>query len=98
LKQTALFLIFIGTTLIASDGADLYKQCVACHGIYGEKKALNRSEIISGWEASRIETALQEYKAGTRDINGMGKLMNGKVAAYSDEEIHAVAKYISELR
>jgi len=98
LKQTVLFLIFINTTLIASDGADLYKQCVACHGINGEKKALNRSEIIAGWDTARIETALLAYKAGTRDINGMGRLMKGKVAAYSDEEIHAVAEYISTLK
>jgi len=98
LRQTVLFLIFISTTLIASDGADLYKQCVACHGINGEKKALNKSEVIAGWDIARTEAALQEYKAGTRNINGMGTLMKGKIAAYSDEEIYAVAEYISTLK
>jgi cytochrome c len=83
---------------MASEGADLYKQCVACHGINGEKKALNKSEVIAGWNTSRIEAALQAYRAGTRNINGMGTLMKGKVAAYSDEEIHAVAEYISALK
>jgi cytochrome c553 len=83
---------------MAADGATLYKQCVACHGISGEKKALNKSQSIAGWDLTKTEAALKEYRSGTRDVNGMGKLMNSKVAAYSDEEIHAVAKYISELR
>lgn len=83
---------------MAANGTDLYKQCVACHGLNGEKKALNRSEVIAGWDISRTEAALQEYKAGTRNISGMGTLMSSKVAAYSDEEIHAVAEYIQALK
>jgi len=98
MKTIILFLIFFSSALFAANGTDLYKQCVACHGINGEKKALNRSEVIAGWDSSKTEAALKEYKAGTRNINGMGTLMKGKVAAYSDEEIHAVAEYISTLK
>ena len=98
MKPTVLFLVFMSVTLMASNGTDLYKQCVACHGIKGEKKALNRSEIIAGWDIAKTEIALQAYKAGTRNINGMGTLMKGKIAAYSNEEIHAVAEYISTLK
>ncbi len=98
MKTVILFLFFMSTMLIASEGSDLYKQCVACHGIKAEKKALDRSEVIAGWDTSKIEAALQEYRSGNRNVRGMGKLMKGKVAAYSDEEIHAVAEYISALK
>lgn len=98
MKQTIYFLILFNSGLMAANGTDLYKQCVACHGINGEKKALNHSEVIAGWDIAKTEAALQEYKAGTRNKNGMGTLMSGKVAAYSDEEIHAVAAYISTLK
>lgn len=97
MKQTIYFLILLSSSLMAADGTDLYKQCVVCHGVNGEKKAMDRSEAIAGWDVSKTESVLQAYRAGTRNINGMGTLMKGKVAAYSDEEIRAVAEYISTL-
>lgn len=98
MKKIALALILAASSLMASNGVDLYKQCVACHGVKGEKKALDRSEAIAGWDAARTEKALQEYKAGTRNIAGMGILMTGKVAAYSEDEIKTVSEYISALK
>lgn len=98
MKKIALALIVAGSTLMAADGAALYKKCVACHGAKGEKKALNKSEVIAGWDAAKTEEALKGYKAGTRNINGMGALMKGQVAAYSDADIAAVASYIAGLK
>jgi cytochrome c553 len=98
MKKIALALIIAGSTLMAADGAALYKKCVACHGANGEKKALNKSEVITGWDAAKTEEALKGYKAGTRNIKGMGALMKGQVAAYSDADIKAVAEYIAGLK
>lgn len=98
MKKIALALIVAGSTLMAADGAALYKKCVACHGAKGEKKALNKSEVIGGWDAAKTVEALNGYKAGTRNIKGMGALMKGQVAAYSDADIAAVAAYIAGLK
>ncbi len=79
-------------------GAELYKKCVSCHGAKGEKKGLGKSEVIAGWDVAKLEEALKGYKAGTRNVHGMGGLMKGQVASYSDEDIKAVSEYISKLK
>ena len=79
-------------------GKSVYAKCVSCHGADGKTKALGKSEIIAGQAAADIEKKLQEYKAGTRNVAGMGMLMKGQVGPLSDEDIKAVAEYISSLK
>ena len=86
----------VGTTLMAADGAALYKKCAGCHGAHGEKKALGKSEVIKGWPKEKTIEALKGYKAGTRNVHGMGALMKGQVASLSDADIEAIADYISK--
>jgi len=81
-----------------SKGKEIYKRCVSCHGADGKTKALGKSEIIAGQNADDLVKKLEEYKAGTRNVAGMGALMNGQVKSLSDEEIKAVAQYISNLK
>lgn len=78
------------------DAATLYKACASCHGANAEKKALNKSQIIKGWEASKTVTALQGYKDGSYG-GAMKGIMKPQVAKLSDAEIEALAKYISNL-
>ena len=80
-------------TVAAADGAALYKACAACHGASGEKKALGKSEVITGWEASKTVAALNGYKDGTYG-GAMKGLMKGQVKALDDAQIEALAKYI----
>ena len=82
----------------AAAGKAKFAKCAGCHGQNGEKKALNKSEVIAGWDAAKVEEALKGYKAGKRNEHGMGGLMKGQVASYSDEDIKAVAAYISSLK
>jgi len=88
----------VASTLMAADGAALYKKCAGCHGAKGEKKALGKSAPIAGWDKEKLVEALKGYKAGTRNVYGMGALMKGQVANLSDEEIEALAEYISKLK
>ncbi|MEA3522756.1 MAG: c-type cytochrome [Campylobacterota bacterium] len=94
MKKIALTLLVASVGLMAADGAALYKKCAACHGAKGEKKALGKSAVITG-----VDTAadLAAYKAGTLNKKGMGALMKGQVASYSDADIAAVAAYIKGL-
>ena len=81
----------------AISGQKLFNQCSSCHGMNAEKKALNHSEIIKGWDVSKITAALNGYKDGTYG-GAMKGLMKGQVATYDDAKIEAVAKYISTLK
>lgn len=79
-------------------GKALFAKCAGCHGADGKTKALGKSAIIAGEPADEIEKKLQEYKAGTRNVAGMGMLMKGQVASLSDDEIKALAAYIASLK
>ena len=83
----------------ASDAATatLYKACAGCHGTKGEKKALGKSDVIGGWDAAKVQEALAGYKAKTRNVHGMGAVMQGQAAKLSDDEIKALGEYISKL-
>jgi len=79
------------------DGAKLFVACAGCHGANGEKKALGKSKVITGWEASKVVTALKGYKDGTYG-GAMKAVMKGQASKLSDAEIDALAKYISTLK
>lgn len=83
--------------IVASNsGETIFKACAACHGSHAEKKALNRSQIIKGWEASKVENALHGYKDGSYG-GAMKGVMKGQALKLSDADIKAVADYISKL-
>ena len=86
------------STLMAADGAALFKKCAGCHGAKAEKHALGKSAVIAGWDKAKIVEALKGYKAGTRNVYGMGAVMKGQVASLSDADIEALADYISKLK
>jgi len=94
MKTIILGLAVLGSlTMLAADGASLYKKCASCHGKNAEKKALGKSAVIKGWEAKKAVDALNGYKAGTYG-GAMKGLMKGQVASLNDEQIESIAKYI----
>lgn len=84
-------------TVAVVDGATLFKKCISCHGEDGKKSAFQKSAIIAGQSVENLITSITEYKTGTRDVAGMGKLMKAQVAELSEDDIQAVAEYISTL-
>ena len=81
---------------IVQTGDAIFKSCSACHGNNAEKKALGKSQVIKGWESTKIINALNGYKAGTYG-GAMKGLMKGQVLKLSDADIKEVAGYISKL-
>jgi len=82
----------------ALDASKLYAKCAGCHGNKGEKKALGKSAPIGGMDKEKLKKDIKDYKAGTLNRYGMGPLMKGQVGNLSDEEIDALADYISKLK
>jgi cytochrome c len=91
-------LLGLTAMLSAAEGGALYQKCVACHGAKGEKAALGKSEVIAGWNSAKTLEALKGYKAGTRNIKGMGALMKGQTAALSDADMKVLADHIAGLK
>ena len=73
-----------------------YDKCKGCHGEDGKTKALGKSAVIAGQSKEAIIASMNEYKAGTKNVAGMGALMKGQAASMSDEDIEAVAEYLSK--
>ena len=82
----------------SAKGKELYAKCAGCHGVDGKTKALGKSEVIAGQNADDLVKKITEYKAGNRNVAGMGQLMQGQVKSLSDEDIKALANYISNLK
>ncbi len=78
------------------DGKALFKVCGSCHGQNGEKKALNASKVIQGWDKEKVEIALKGYKNGTYG-GAMKGVMLGQVKNLDDDKISALASYIATL-
>ena len=97
MKKIALTMIFAGATLMAADGAALYKKCAGCHGAVGKTKALGKSAPIAGMEVDALIKDMEGYKAGTLNKHGMGGVMKGQVAALSADDMKALAEYINQL-
>jgi cytochrome c553 len=72
------------------------QKCASCHGQNGEKAALNKSQIIAGWDKEKSITALKGYQNGTYGSN-MKAIMKGQVSSLSEEQIEALADYITTL-
>jgi cytochrome c553 len=75
-----------------------YDSCKACHGIDGKTKAMGKSAVIAGQDKAALIASMNEYKAGTRNVAGMGILMKTQVATMSDEDMEAVAEYLSSIK
>lgn len=98
MKKVILLLTTVfALSLMANDGAALYKKCAACHGVKAEKKALNKSEIIQNWTKEQLVSSMKGYKDGTYG-GAMKGLMKGQIASYDDAKIEAVSEYITTLK
>jgi len=86
------------TVAPTKEGAALYSKCAGCHGTDGKTKALGKSAVIAGQSSDELAKKLKEYRAGNRNVSGMGGLMKGQVGALKDPEIAALAEYISKLK
>ena len=87
----------LGTSSLFAGGADLYKRCIGCHGINGEKKALGKSQVIKAWDTEKTFAALKGYKDGSYG-GAMKGVMKGQVIRLSDEDLKAISEHISTLK
>lgn len=76
--------------------ADPYAKCIGCHGVNGEKSALNgKSKIIKDMTKAEIKSAMLGYKDNTYG-GPMKSLMKAQASSLSDSDIEAIANKIGK--
>ncbi len=86
------------SSVFAADGAALYvsKGCLACHGADGNTPIMPTYPKLAGQTAEYALAQMKDIKSGARS-NGQSAVMKGIVAAISDEELDAIARYLAGL-
>ncbi len=82
---------------LVKKGADLYggRGCSTCHGIAGEGKG-NLFPRIGGQHLYYLDKTLKDFRSGERTSDRSG-MMAPLTMTLTDEEIKALASYISSL-
>lgn len=85
-------------TAAAADGAALYqtKTCFSCHGKDAKTPILPAYPKLAGQNAVYAAQQMRDIKSGARS-NGMAAAMKGVMHLVSDEEIDAIAQWLSTL-
>lgn len=88
-----------GGTFAKLDGAKLFleKTCFACHGKDAKTPILPEYPRLASQGAIYAERQMQDIKSGARS-NGNTAAMKGIMFLVNDDEIHALAEYISTLK
>ena len=96
MKKLVLSTIIAAATAASLSAASI-AACAGCHGADFSKAALGKSQIVKGWDAAKVETALKGYKDGTYG-GPMKGVMAGQVKALSDADIKDIASQIAAMK
>ncbi len=85
--------------IAAPDGAKLFaeKTCNACHGAKADKPLMPNYPKLAGQNADYALQQMQDIKSGARN-NGQTAAMKGVMHLVNDEEMKAIAEYLSKLK
>ena len=83
---------------IALDGAQLYqtKTCFSCHGKDAKTPIMPLYPKLAGQNAAYAAQQMKDIKSGARS-NGQTAAMKGIMHLVNEEEMAAMAKYLSGL-
>lgn len=89
----------VSAPAFALDGAKLYqeKTCWSCHGKDAKKTLMPNYPRLAGQNAAYAEAQMKDIKSGARN-NGQTAAMKGVMGLVNDEEMKAIAQYLSSLK
>jgi cytochrome c len=96
--MTLIAAAFVASPAVAAlDGAALYKDktCNACHGAKADKPLMPNYPKLAGQNAAYAEQQMKDIKSGARN-NGQTAAMKGVMHLVNDEEIKAIADWLSK--
>lgn len=79
------------------DTSKMRLACVSCHGVKGKgmEAKISMFPVIGGQQKTYIRLQLINFRDGYRN-NSPGDIMNRIASSLTDDEIEAVAEYVSE--
>ena len=97
-SAAALLLVLSPAAGLSADGEKLYqtKTCSTCHGKDGKTPILPMYPKIAGQNQAYTLQQLTDIKSGARS-NGQSAAMKGVMHLVSEEEMQALAEYISTM-
>ncbi|WP_373004868.1 cytochrome c [Sulfurimonas sp.] len=104
MKKVILSVLLAGASLMAIDGAALYKQkCVACHGSTAQRGPMNIVAPIAGMDISILARKIRSYRDQEERHDPDGKykdnqMMKDSTSSLSNQQIGAIATYINGLK
>lgn len=97
MQKWLVLIVLFSTALVATDGEAVYKsKCASCHGDRASKSALNKSQVIAGWDDQRIIQSIADYKEGKG--GPMKGIMKPIATGLNDDDVKAVAKTIASYK
>ncbi len=103
-KLLGLTAVLLGTCLSAvagESGAQLYKPCIACHGVQGEGNVALNAPALAGQLSTYLERQLNNFNSGRRGSapgDTFGAQMKPMAASLATEQaINDVAAYLSAM-
>jgi len=89
------------SSALALDGEAIFKNpakggCTACHGKDGKTTIMPTYPKLAGQNEGYLLQQMKDIKSGARN-NGMTAAMKGVMHMVNDEEMAAIAKYLSTL-
>ena len=95
---TAIFLVAMSAGAAAADGEKLYvaSACAACHGPTGNEPLVPSYPKIAGQNREYLIRQMNDIKSGARD-NGQSVAMGALIANLGEDDIVAIAEYLSKL-
>ena len=96
--MTATLLLVLSSGVAAADGRKLYTEhaCAACHGPTGNEPIVPTYPKIAGQNREYLIRQMNDIKSGARD-NGGSVAMGALIANLGDDDIVAIAEYLSNL-
>lgn len=82
----------------AGDASRGLPACAACHGPTGAGNSAAEFPRIGGQNAGYTANQLNNFKGGERGASGKGQMMAAVASKLSDQEIQALASYVSGLQ
>ena len=99
LLLTAGLLTAVATNVYVADGKSIYdsKGYGGCHGPNAKSPIMPTYPKLAGQNKEYAEQQMKDFKSGAR-TNGQAATMTALLASVSDEEISALADFLSSLQ
>lgn len=99
--SAAIVVAAVSSPSMALDGGALFKDpakggCMACHGPEGKKPLMSAYPKLAGQNADYMFVQMKDIKSGARN-NGMTAAMKGIMQMVNEDEMKAIAEYLSQV-